>query len=104
MPSIRWKSLLRRFLLWGVVPLFAMVAIATVAALYSRHLVFEGVRGLRHIPAPDGIVVLAKVMIRGIDQWVSIRGRVRHNLVLRFMHSGPDALARHLGYGFQHAW
>jgi proline iminopeptidase len=104
MQSIRWKSLVRRFLLWGIVSLFAIVAIATVAALYSRHVVVEGVRMLRHIPDPDGIDVLERVRIGEIDQWVSIRGRDRNNPVLLFIHGGPGAVAMPLSHGFQDAW
>jgi proline iminopeptidase len=104
MQSIRWKSLVRRFLLWGIVPLFAIIAIVIVTALYSRHLVVEGVRVLRHIPGPDGIDVLEKLRIGGIDQWVSIRGRDRNNPVLLFIHGGPGAVAMPLSHGFQDAW
>jgi len=104
MSSIRWKSVVRRLLLWGIVPLLSIVVIVAATALYSRHLVVEGVRVLRHIPGPDGIDVLEKVKIGGIDQWVSIRGRDRSNPVLLFIHGGPGGVAMPLSHGFQDTW
>src|SRR5215510_8735699 len=43
----------------------------------------------RRIVNPGGVEQLEKVRIGGIDQWVSIRGRDKHNPVLLLIPGGP---------------
>lgn len=58
----------------------------------------------RRIDAADGIDVLEKVHLGGIDQWISIRGRDREKPVLLFLHGGPGFPMMPFISVFQNPW
>lgn len=58
----------------------------------------------RLIDTAQGIDVLEKVRIGGIDQWISIRGRHRDSPVLLFLHGGPGVPMMPFISVFQTPW
>jgi len=58
----------------------------------------------RRIVTPHGIERLEKVMIGGIEQWVSIRGNDARNPVLVFLHGGPGYVAMPMSWYFGRGW
>lgn len=69
--------------------LVGLVLVAVASFLAWRQLGIWSVERERQIATADGIDVLEKVRIGGIDQWISIRGRHRSNPVLLYLHGGP---------------
>lgn len=59
---------------------------------------------LRKIHTPEGIEVLEQVVLGGVPQWISIRGRNRDNPVLLFIHGGPGDPMIGLSWAFQNPW
>ena len=60
---------------------------------------------LRRIATPEGIERLEQVDVGDGDrQWISIRGRNRHNPVLLMIHGGPGTAEMPLGWAFQTPW
>src|SRR5262245_45455510 len=58
----------------------------------------------RKIVTPNGIELLEKVRIGGIDQWVSIRGADRRNPVLLHIHGGPGYVSMPMSWWFGRGW
>jgi proline iminopeptidase len=58
----------------------------------------------RKIVTPNGIEKLEKIRIRGIDQWVSIRGTDKRNPVLLFIHGGPGYVSIPMSWWFSRGW
>jgi pimeloyl-ACP methyl ester carboxylesterase len=54
--------------------------------------------------SPRGIDEARFVRIGGIDQWVAIRGRDRHNPVLLFLHGGPGDVTTPWAFALFAAW
>jgi len=70
----------------------------------SRDEVARILANTRKIVSPLGVDEMVKVRIGGIDQWLSIRGKNRHNPVLLFLHGGPGSPMMPEGYTFQTPW
>jgi proline iminopeptidase len=70
----------------------------------SRAEAVDVVRKLRRIVTPDGIERAEKVRIGGIDQWVTIRGKDRHNPVLLVLHGGPGYVEGPLAWWYATGW
>jgi proline iminopeptidase len=58
----------------------------------------------RKIVTPNGIELLERVRIGGIDQWVSIRGVDRRNPVLLHIHGGPGYVSIPMSWWFGRGW
>jgi proline iminopeptidase len=58
----------------------------------------------RAIVTPHGVERLEKVLIGGIEQWVSIRGNDVRNPVLIFFHGGPGYVAMPMSWYFGRGW
>ena len=58
----------------------------------------------RTIVTPNGIELLERVRIGGIDQWVSIRGADRRNPVLLHIHGGPGYVSIPMSWWFGRGW
>ena len=58
----------------------------------------------RKIVTPNGIELLERVRIGGIDQWVSIRGADRRNPVLLHIHGGPGYVSIPMSWWFGRGW
>jgi hypothetical protein len=58
----------------------------------------------RKIVTPNGVELLEKVRIGGIDQWVSIRGADRRNPVLLHIHGGPGYVSIPMSWWFGRGW
>lgn len=58
----------------------------------------------RAIVTPHGVERLEKVLIGGIEQWVSIRGNDVRNPVLIFLHGGPGYVAMPMSWYFGRGW
>jgi pimeloyl-ACP methyl ester carboxylesterase len=56
------------------------------------------------ITAPNGIDEARYVEIGGIEQWITIRGEDRNNLVLLFLHGGPGDATNPWGYAGFRSW
>ena len=62
------------------------------------------IQDLGEISTPEGIDVLERVRLGGMEQWISIRGKDRDNPVLLFVHGGPGAPEMGIAWTFQRAW
>ncbi|HTT03118.1 MAG TPA: alpha/beta hydrolase [Steroidobacteraceae bacterium] len=58
----------------------------------------------RKILTPNGVELLEKVRIGGIDQWVSIRGRDRRNPMLLVVHGGPGYMLMPMSWWISRDW
>lgn len=84
--------------------LVGMILIASASFLVWRELGIRSVAEDRMIKTEDGIAVLEKVRIGGIDQWISIRGRHRSNPVILYLHGGPGFPMMPFAHSFQTPW
>jgi pimeloyl-ACP methyl ester carboxylesterase len=64
----------------------------------------EVVRDLRRIVTPNGIEEARTIRIGGIEQFVTIRGKDRHNPVLLVLHGGPGYVEAPLSWWYAHDW
>src|SRR5262244_1824885 len=83
----------------------ALVAAASVAdepsqKPFNRAEATKIIAEARRIVNPGGVEQLEKVRIGGIDQWVSIRGRDKHNPVLLYIHGGPGYVSIPMSWWF----
>lgn len=84
---------------------FLLAVVATIgAALLWRMIAIAQVKADRAITSTDGIDLLERVPINGIDQWVSIRGQDRSKPVLLFLHGGPGFPMLPFAHTFQTPW
>lgn len=64
----------------------------------------EVFRDAQKIVTNDGIQEDGMVLIGGIQQWVSVRGRHRSNPILLFLHGGPGFTSSPVSYFFMKDW
>ena len=84
---------------------FLLSVVATIgAALLWRTVTIAQVKAERAITSADGIDLLERVPINGIEQWVSIRGQDRSKPVLLFLHGGPGFPMLPFAHTFQTPW
>jgi pimeloyl-ACP methyl ester carboxylesterase len=77
---------------------------ATQPQMMSRSEVIGIIAASRKIVSPNGVEELLPLQINGTTQWVSIRGRDRHNPILLFLHGGPGSPTMPEDYTFQTPW
>ena len=65
------------------------VALVGLALLLWRHVVQERIAARIRIESNDGIAVIEKVRLGGLEQWIQIRGHDRTKPILLFLHGGP---------------
>jgi pimeloyl-ACP methyl ester carboxylesterase len=70
----------------------------------SRQHVTSIIAAYRKIVSPNGVEELRPLQINGSQQWVSIRGRDRHNPILLYLHGGPGSPTMPSAYTFQGPW
>lgn len=80
-----WTSLLGWVLAFSI----AQPARAQLIKPNDRQEAVEVIRELRRIATPNGVDRSETLLIGGVDQFVSIRGRDRRNPILLVLHGGP---------------
>ena len=65
------------------------VALGGLALLLWRHFAQERIAARIRIESNDGIAVIEKVRLGGLEQWIQIRGRDKSKPILLFLHGGP---------------
>ncbi len=65
------------------------VALGGLALLLWRHFAQERIAARIRIDSNDGIAVIEKVRLGGLEQWIEIRGHDRSKPILLFLHGGP---------------
>jgi proline iminopeptidase len=91
--------------LFPILLTFALLTIVRVRAQEpakpaSRAEATAIIANARKIVTPNGVERLEKVMIGGIDQWVSVRGADRRNPVLLYIHGGPGYVSIPMSWWF----
>jgi pimeloyl-ACP methyl ester carboxylesterase len=108
-------SFLTSGLALGLAPVSALAQTASPAAsaspgpqqtphLYSADDVKRVIAANRKIVSPSGVEELLKIDVNGCAQWLSIRGRDRHNPVLLYIHGGPGSPTMPEAWTFQSPW
>ncbi|MBW2366606.1 MAG: alpha/beta hydrolase [Deltaproteobacteria bacterium] len=87
-----------------VAAVIALLLVAIAAFLIWRALGKAANERAMVINTPNGIDVLEKVSIGGIDQFIQIRGRDLKNPLLLCVHGGPGSTFLPYAYKFQTAW
>ncbi len=87
-----------------LLPLGGIVVVTALGGLLVRGYIQYTIEDRRHITSPNGIEVLEKVTIGGIEQWIEIRGQDAGNPVILYLHGGPGAAMQPLGHAFQDSW
>jgi proline iminopeptidase len=59
---------------------------------------------MRRIVTPEGVEMLQRVRVGGIDQWISVRGFDRKNPILLFIHGGPGFPMLPTSWYFGRGW
>ena len=93
----------------SLVPVFAVLVSAPALGQEpvkpaSRAEATAIIANARKIVTPNGIELLERVRIGGIDQWVSIRGADRRNPVLLHIHGGPGYVSIPMSWWFGRGW
>lgn len=89
---------------WLVVTVFILAAVLVAAFFAWRGYAIDKVEQGRAIAGENGIDLLEKVEIGGVEQWISIRGEDRDNPVLLYLHGGPGTPMMPFSYLFQTSW
>jgi len=65
----------------------------------------RGVIGdVQRIVSPNGVQEQLEIPVGGIKQWISVRGRDRHNPILLVIHGGPGSVEMPLSWTYQAGW
>jgi proline iminopeptidase len=84
--------------------LVLLVAVALAGGLsYRAWRQHQNARMLR-ITTPNGISEAGFVRVRGVEEWVQIRGEDRNNPVILFLHGGPGYTAIPFNYASMRPW
>lgn len=59
---------------------------------------------MQRVVTPDGIQVTEKVVLGGMEQWISIRGADTANPVLIYVHGGPGAAELGRSWPYRRGW
>jgi proline iminopeptidase len=71
---------------------------------FKRSEVTAIIRDARKIVTADGVEQLIEVPIGGTRQWISVRGKDRHNPILLMIHGGPASPELPTSWWFQSGW
>ncbi len=87
----------------------AAVLVLVLAALVAAGLGYRAWRQhenarMLEIKTPNGVSEAGFVRVRGVEQWVQIRGENRDNPVILFLHGGPGYTAIPFNYPTMRAW
>lgn len=85
------------------ITLIALIAFG-LGVLACRALARRHLRLMHRLAAPHCIDRAGPVVLSGVQQWVSIRGRDRRNPVLLFLHGGPGTAFSGVAYSYQGPW
>jgi len=94
----------RNFFRYTALAIGSFVLLSVVAFVVWREVGQLTQARERQIDTVNGIDVLEKVRLGGIEQWVSIRGRDRSKPVLLFLHGGPGFPMMPFVSVFQKPW
>src|SRR5690242_10794352 len=97
----------KRVAKWVGLALAAIVALVVLAAACIAaycYVTGREIASRRAIHSPDGIDLLERVQIGGIDQWIEIRGQSVKNPILLFIHGGPGSAFMPMSRTFQDPW
>lgn len=87
-----------------LLPLLAMLAIATATSLLIRSIARANNHAGGIIMSQRGVDQKLYVRLNGARQWVAIRGQDRNNPVLLYLHGGPGGTISGVSYSFQRPW
>lgn len=88
----------------GIPPLPSQSSDTIATLFWAREVLQKHLTSIYAITDPKGIEELKKVQIGGVDQWLHIRGRNRHNPVLLFIHGGQGSPMIGLMDAIQRPW
>ena len=83
--SSKWAKRLRKGAMIALLIFAAAVALLVAIRAVWQHRAAERIR----ISSSNGIDVVEKVQLGGVDQWIQIRGHDRSKPILLFLHGGP---------------
>jgi len=83
---------------------FATLLISAMALFSFRYLTQNAEEHERRITTLNGVEEAYALDVRGIKQWIEIRGQNKANPVILIIHGGPGAAMRPWGYTFQTEW
>lgn len=93
-----------KIVLKTLLALLALVLVILAAALGYRAWRQQENARMLEIRTPNGISEAGFVKVRGVEQWVQIRGEDRNNPVILFLHGGPGYTAIPFNYPTMRAW
>jgi len=70
---------------WSIAILTLLVLALAAFRTYEQRQIAKRIA----ITSPNGIVLLEKVRLGGVKQWIQIRGEDRTKPIVLFLHSGP---------------
>ena len=71
---------------------------------FTRKEVTDILANARKIVSDNGVEELLPLQVNGTTQWISVRGRDRHNPILLYLHGGPGSPTMPEAYLFQSPW
>src|SRR5437016_13411387 len=76
---------MKRVIFWSIAILALLVLAVAAFRAYEQRRVVRRIA----ITSPNGIALLEKVRLGGVDQWIQIRSHDRSKPIVLFLHSGP---------------